>query len=395
VRAVRHASRLPAAALLAAFAACAPPPLAMPEPLLSPEPSPDAVGRVLFLLGDPGAVTTATSPVFQRLQADVEWWSARLRGDSTVAILVLGDIVYPAGLNPPDSDAFPRDTAILMSQVRLVAGPAARARRAPVYFVPGNHDWGLRRHVAGAVRLARMAAFIDSAGAAEDLPVRLVPAAGTGGPFVWDWGPDVRLLLLDTAWWLLGAEDADETPFLARVEEAVRTAGDREILFAAHHPFRSAGPHGGEVTLRQTFGLKFLLQRAGAILQDLTSGPYRDLERGLRAIFARHRTPLLFIGGHEHSLQVFERLEPTDPAYSLVSGSGAKLSAVGVRPGLLFARSAPGYMRVLVTRDGRMHLSVEATGEAYRECAGEDEAAAACLAEGLAAFATVHSQPLR
>jgi hypothetical protein len=385
-----------AALLFAALAACAAgPPPALPEPERAPEPPPAEVERVLFLLGDPGEVTTATSPLLQRLGRDVESWSGALAADSAVAIVVLGDIIYPDGLHAPETEVFARDTAVVMSQVRLVTGPQARARGARVYFVAGNHDWGQRKDFEGAVRLARLAAFLESVRQETGAHVELVPEAGTGGPFVWDWGPHVRLLLLDTAWWLLGADDAEETAFLARVEEAMRTAGERQVLFGAHHPFRSAGPHGGEISVWKMLGLYYLLQRAGALLQDLTSRPYRELERGLRGIFSRTGPPFAFIGGHEHSLQVFERVEPTDPAYSLVSGSGSKLSSVGMQPGLRFAERAPGYMRLLVRTDGAMHLSVEATGEAYLACDGEPEAAAECVAAGLAAFETVHSQPLR
>ena len=40
-------------------------------------------------------------------------------------------------------------TATLMSQVRLVTGPAALARHARAYFVAGNHDWGLKEEFEG------------------------------------------------------------------------------------------------------------------------------------------------------------------------------------------------------------------------------------------------------
>lgn len=387
-----HARRALAAALLVSAAACAPTPPPLPAPERAPEPPPAEVERVLFLLGDPGTVTTATSPVLQRLERDVEEWAAGLEADSAVAVLVLGDVVYPEGLHEAGHELFDHDTAVVMSQVRLVSGPAALARGARVYFMAGNHDWGERSDFRGAARLARLGAFLDSVRTRTGAIVELAPPAGTGGPHVVDWGPHVRLLLLDTAWWLLGAEDPEETPFLDRVEAAMRGAGDREVLFAAHHPFRSAGPHGGEISIWKMFGVYYLLQRAGALLQDINSRPYRGLERGLRETFARLGPPFAFIGGHEHSLQVFERVQPTDPTYSIVSGSASKLSGVGMQPGLRFAVEAPGYMRLLVLRDGRMHLSVEATGTDYLVCRGGDER---CMEEGLAAFRTVHSQPLR
>lgn len=220
----------------------------------------------------------------------------------------------------------------------------------------------------------------------------MVPTVGTGGPFVLDWGEHARLLLLDTAWWLLAAEDPDEAVFLAQLETAMRTAGEREILIAAHHPFRTVGPHGGESSVLEMLGLGYLLRRSGAMLQDLNSVPYRELERALRAIFARVGPPLAFVGGHEHSLQVIGRVQPTDPGYSLVSGSASKLTEVGVQPGLSFARSAPGYLQLLILGDGRVHLSVVAAPERYLLCPEREPEVSPCMARGIAAFQTVHSQ---
>src|SRR5690606_12528502 len=142
--------------------------------------------------------------------------------------------------------------------------------------------------------------------------VALEPPAGTGGPTIVDLGDHTRLLLLDTAWWLLYDqfdEGVARDGVLKAIELAIMEAGDREIMIAAHHPFNSAGPHGGEFDFWETFGLRYVLARSGAILQDVSSLPYRELEAGLRDIFARRGEPLVFIGGHEHSLQVIHGLE--------------------------------------------------------------------------------------
>src|SRR5690606_7365855 len=92
----------------------------------------------------------------------------------------------------------------------------------------------------------------------------------------------------------------------------------------------------------ETFGVRYVLFRSGAILQDISSRPYRELDSGLRSIFSRYDPPIAFIGGHEHSLQVIEGVEPTDPLYNIVSGSGSKLSSVGPVEGLVFGQTAPG-----------------------------------------------------
>lgn len=385
------------ALLLAALAACLPPRFVPPEPQQVSTPDPAEVAYALFLVGDPGASVLEKSPVLARLQADVEWWAGRLGRDSAVSMLVLGDVVYPLGLHPPGHDAWPQDSAIVASQVRVLAGPQARRHATRGYFMAGNHDWGLEDEWEGYVRLNRLDEFLEAQRALTGVPVELVPEAGQGGPVVVDVGDHLRLLMLDTSWWLLDGGRAFQThgDVLAAVEAAIGEAGDREVLIAAHHPFRSGGEHGGEFSFWETFGVRYLLARSGAILQDLTSLPYRELEGGLREVFRRTRPPLIFAGGHEHNLQVIRGTEPTDPVWNLVSGSVSKLSNIGPEEGLQYAAQLPGYIRLLVERDGGMTIQVEGTPPRYQKCAGSAEEVQRCMQEGIAAFSTLHSQRLR
>lgn len=371
----------------------------VPGPAPDPAPTldPDQVESVIFLVGDGGEARHAHWPILPKLRQDIEWWSERLERDSAVAVLFLGDIVYPLGLNPPGTEAYPADSTVVMDQVMVVAGPHARARGVRGIFMAGNHDWGLEEEWEGFVRLLTLRDFLSMAGEATGANVFLAPEAGTGGPYVLDIGEHLRVLILDSAWWLLHGEAEDgmlHMGVLKGVEEAMLTAGDREVVIAAHHPFRSAGPHGGEFSFWHTMGVRYLLARSGAILQDVTSLPYRALERGYRDIFSRTGPPLAFVGGHEHSLQIHYALEPTDPTYSVVSGSASKMSTLGSADGLQFASAAPGYMRLVVAKDGTVSLFVEASPPEYQVCP-EDARLDACMAAGVASFQTVHAQRLR
>jgi Calcineurin-like phosphoesterase len=382
--------------LLASTLACARARVPGPTPDPAPEVDPSQVESVIFLVGDAGEARRGTYPILPRLQQDIEWWSERLERDSAVTVLFLGDIVYPLGMNPPGSEAYPGDSAVVMDQALLVAGPHARARGARGIFMAGNHDWGLEEEWEGFVRLVALRDFLEVASEHTGADVMLAPEAGAGGPYLLDVGSHLRLLILDTAWWLLHGESEDgllHDGVLKGIEEWMLTAGDREVIIAAHHPFRSAGPHGGEFNFWRTFGVRYLLARSGAILQDLTSNPYRQLEEGLRDIFSRTGPPLAF-GGHEHSLQILYATEPTDPTYNVVYGAASKMSAVGTENGIQFAASAPGYMRLVVEKDGEMGLFVEASAAEYHTCP-DDERREACMATGIAAFRTVHSQRLR
>lgn len=366
-------------------------------PAHDPIPQPDVrdVESVVFLFGDAGAVREDDSPLLVRLRKDIEDWSAVLEADSSVLVIALGDVVYPNGVSAPGTAGYDADTAIAMSQLRLIAGPNARRRGARAYFVAGNHDWKDDRDVEGLEQLKHLDALIEAVRARDGISAQLVPVVGTGGPHVIDWGRYFRILLLDTSWWILQASGTAQTDMLNRIDNAVSARGERDIMIMSHHPFISAGPHGGNISKRSGMGMRYPLSKSGAILQDITSLPYRRLEEGLRSIFERHEPPLIFAGGHEHSLQVIAGVEPTDPAINLVSGSVSKLADVGSERGMRFGRSAPGYMRVVIEKNGGVTIFVESTDSDYMKCPANENERARCMRDGLAAFHTVYSQRLR
>lgn len=358
----------------------------LPESMI-PEPSAGEVETVLFLVGDAGDAIEANSPLVHVLRADVEAWAARLRADTSVIVLNLGDIVYPDGMDAPEEPAYAWDSAVAMAQVNFVAGAAAR-QRAHQFFMAGNHDWGNARDAKGVDRLQELEKFLARQ-RARGLPVELLPVAGEPGPVVLDVGRRLTLLLFDTAWWLLASDQIRKVEMLDETEAALRSARERgrHVIMAAHHPWRSASAHGGTVPFWKMFGLRLLLSRSGAILQDLNSIPYREMREALHDVFAQG-PPLLFAGGHDHSLQVIANPGANEPVWTVVSGSGSKLSDVGHVDGMRYRAAAPGYAKVFVRRDGHVDmLMIAAPGEAQLECAGTGEALQACMRAAMASFA--------
>jgi hypothetical protein len=398
LRVWRRRTALPFMLGVAAFltSGCARPPVFTPASTNTlPDPSPGEVESVLFLVGDPGIAHEGTSPLLQTLRADIESWSDRLQRDSVVAVMMLGDLVYPRGMSTPGEATYDNDTSVIMSQVRLVSGPSALQHGARLYFMAGNHDWGLKADREGFIRLVNLETFLGAARTATGAWAYFYPQAGTGGPAVIDWGRYFRILILDTAWWILSSDGPERAAVLAGVEQAFATSGDRDLLMMAHHPYRSGGPHGGGFSVWEMLGARYVLFRAGALLQDITSLPYRALDNGLRELFAREKTPFAFIGGHEHSLQILDGVEETDPKINIVSGSASKTSPLGGADGLRFGQSAPGYMRFVIENDGGVILYVEAGPPEFTECPAAEPQHTTCMSEGMAAFRTVYTQRLR
>lgn len=360
------------------------------DPVALPDPA--NVYEVVFLMGDGGATLKDRTPLLLDLQRNIERWSMALASDSAVSLLLLGDNVYPAGVHDRSHPLFLRDSTRLFNQIYLVSGPRATRNSSVAFFLAGNHDWGNNTGQEGLERLRNMEELLENAKAAG-FNVAMLPPAGSPGPVVRDPGNKVRIIFLDIHWFLQDRSALERSAFFDRVEEALRTAGDRHVIIAAHHPYRSAGPHGSLFPGARAAGLHFLLKASGTLVQDLNSEVYSELHSGLDSIFVRSAVPpLIFTGGHDHSLQVIVAEHPWEPSYSLVSGAGSKVSPITQAPGLRFGASRPGYMMLAFRKDGAVDLLVRAGDPDYLTCSSADAVRAAhCMKAGTESFTTVYS----
>jgi hypothetical protein len=329
----------------------------------------DDVVQTLLLVGDAGDPRRGGEPVLVALRRD-----AGIRPERT-AVVFLGDNLYPAGLPPEGQPGRLELERRLDDQVDAVRDTGAR-----VVFIPGNHDWD-REGADGWNAVRRQQRRVEARGGERTV---YLPKDGCPGPEVIDVGERLRIVALDTQWWLHGharPEDptsacaADSEPeVLAALREALHGAGSREIVVAAHHPLESGGPHGGKFGLKQHvfplteakrwlwlplpfIGSSYPIARqSGITSQDLTSAAYRRMRDAFVAVL-RERPPLAWASGHEHVLQVIE-----SPRYGrvLVSGAGiyGHATHVGDVEGSRYRAARAGYMRLDLLADGRRRLAV-------------------------------------
>lgn len=349
--------------VLSALVGCAgkPPPMAMPAtPALSVELSP-------FLIGDGGAPEKDGEPVLHALAAAVGATSA------PALVVFLGDNVYPAGLVSPQSPKRAEAERRLEDQIDSVLRTQARA-----VFVPGNHDWD-NSGDDGWNAVRRQEAFINERG--DSGRVVQLPAGGCPGPHVVDAGP-LRLIALDTQWWLYDGEKPGAAHCAAGTEEAILDAlqqslagaGERVSVVVAHHPLVSSGPHGGYFNWQDHLfpltrvwaplwiplpivGSGYpLARRAGVSAQDMSGSENERMRSALEGVFASN-PPLIYAAGHEHSLEV---LRGETVPFLVVSGTGyyGHTSPTRWRSETLCKNASAGFVRLDVLRDGRLRLGV-------------------------------------
>jgi hypothetical protein len=366
----------------------------LPPSLLREAPI-DSVESVIFWIGDVGKAEWGKYPILHKLAGDIDQWARVLDRDSSVALLYLGDNVYPGGLHNAGDKDFPGDSTHLEAQVDVMRSPGARSNRSFAVFIPGNHDWGHKFGAEGERRLTNQEEFLARR-RAQGIRVGMMPPAGTPGPAVLDIGRYTRIIIIDTAWWLLSPNDPEKQQLMDSVLVLMSNAGSRAVTIATHHPYKSASAHGGVQPIWAGLGIKWLLYKSGAALQDLNSLPYRDFLERLERIFERTGPPMLFAGGHDHVLQVIKGTETLDPRFMIVSGAGSKISRVGHIDGMIYRGNEPGYMRMVVKKNGGVDLHVVSAPEDFLFCdRGLADLNQQCIAAGVQAFRTRFGVSLR
>jgi hypothetical protein len=348
----------------------------------------DSLELSLFLIGDAGGKAYDAEPVLKEFARQ----SDSLRHVRRFVVF-LGDNVYPKGIPPaghPDR---------IDAELRLAAQISAiREGGAKGFLIPGNHDWE-RQGADGWNAIRRQDSLARRFGRGD---VKLLPGGGCPGPEVIDVSPHVRLIALDTEWWVhgdvkpYGASSPCPTRTYDEVVDSLRGAlrerGDRHAIILTHHPLRTGGVHGGAfhwsdhifplrvleswlwLPLPVIGSIYPLSRQLGISNQDINGKKYKAMRRAFEQVFLEY-PPLVYASGHDHDLQVLRggRRELSNAKYLLISGAGilGHESLVHRKEGSLFEREAAGFMRLDVTTNGRVRLSVTTVVPAATRRLGE------------------------
>jgi hypothetical protein len=317
------------------------------------------IEKTFFLIGDAGGSKIGeTSDALRALKKHTS--SLNTEGDYTI---FLGDNIYPRGMPEKKSDSRS------LSEHRLdVQIEAMKEFDGKTVFIPGNHDW----YNNGLKGLKREEEYIKKA-----LKDKNAFQPDNGCPIEKiDVSDNVVILALDTQWYI---EDWDKNPtindnceiksrnaFILEIEGELKKNGNKTILVAMHHPAYTNGSHGGHfnankhlfpfspyIPLPGIGSLAIQIRSQGGVSpQDRFNYRYNDLMQRLVTL-SKNNERVVFVSGHEHSLQYIEH----DGVKQIVSGSGSKETATALGNDGKFSFGGQGFAVLNVFDDGSSDVS--------------------------------------
>ncbi|WP_184549874.1 metallophosphoesterase [Mucilaginibacter sp. FT3.2] len=321
----------------------------------------DSVKYRVILIGDAGEMDTQQSAVLKHAAASII--------KNKTIVMYLGDNIYPTGMGLPGSKEEEQTKKILQSQYQPM-----RANGAPVYFVPGNHDWD-KMGPQGLAKIKRQWAFLEEQ---QDSLLKMIPANGCPDPVEINLGDNLTVIAFDSEWWLYPYSKANDDAecncktkddIIDQFEQILSRNRNKVILLASHHPFQSYGTHGGYFSLKDHIfpftalnsNLLIPLPVVGSLYpflrssfpnpEDLNHPLYKEMISRIDGVFKGFPN-MIHVAGHEHGLQFIK-----DAQVQVVSGAGAKHTYAIKGKNSLFADATQGY----VTADLLVNNSIRFT----------------------------------
>jgi hypothetical protein len=238
-----------------------------------------------------------------------------------------------------------------------------------IYFTPGDKDWENSKK-SGFESVLKLEKEIEKL-----LPGSFIPSSACPGPKVIDIAPDIRLVALNSQWWMHPYDKPStvdteckchtEQEFIDNLDEVVRESEGKNIIIVGHHPVISQGNYGGHIPLKRhlfpfpdnyipapVFGSIYAAfrQNSGTV-RDMAHPSYQRFKKGIGKILQKN-TGIIYASSHEYNQQ----LNFSGGNYQVISGSLAKSEPLGKDEDLLFSSSACGFSKIEYLKDGSVRI---------------------------------------
>ena len=298
-----------------------------------------------YLIGDAG-----NSDIHQK-DAALSYLEEEIKGAKKDAtLLFLGDNVYEKGIPKEKS----KDYKLAKHRLKMQTDIGKKFAGKTI-FIPGNHDW-----YSGLKGLKRQEKLVEKAlGKNTFLPEKGCPLEKI------EVNDAINVIFVDTHWYITnwdkhpgindGCEIKTREKFFEEFEGLLKKSQGKTTLIAMHHPMFTNGPHGGYYSFKShlkplpvlgTFK-NILRKTSGVANTDQQNEKYNQLRKRIISL-AQQNEKVIFVSGHEHSLQYIVQ----DNIPQIVSGSGSKKTATKNVKGGVFSYGAEGFARLDVYEDG-------------------------------------------
>ena len=272
--------------------------------------------------------------------------------DSSFTLVLLGDLQQKNTENEDTLIAF-------IKRVQL--------KGASIIAVTGDRDWDKSQQYGLDSVTAMQSRFHTKIGHNIFIPKKNCP-----GPKVKDIGTDLRIIGINSQWWLHPyrktiAVDSEcknilKVQILDELEEAIKTANGRKVIMVTHHPIVSGGVYGGNSHLighlfpykhdkpnnkvflpfYGTFYHKYR-QNIGTS-QDFSSAAYKTYINDIENVLYDFKD-VVVCSSHEYDLEVLK----LNNNYQIISGSFLKSSQVSKTDNTIYKNNALGFVKLETT----------------------------------------------
>ena len=303
------------------------------------------IAHSFYLIGDAGnSKLGASSSALQFFKNELS------RASKNSTAIFLGDNIYPKGLPKKG-----HENRVFAEHQLNIQTDAVSGFKGETIFIPGNHDW----YANGLKGLKRQEKYIENIlGKNTFLPENGCPIEKI------HINDAIELIIIDSEWYLTNwdkhptinddCEIRTRTKFFEELEGLIKKARGKTTLIAMHHPMFTNGPHGGQYSFGSHMKplpvlgtLKNVLRKtSGVSPADLQNQKYNTFKKRVVTL-AQENEKVIFVSGHEHSLQYLVQ----DNLPQIISGSGSKNTATRNVSGN-FSSSDAGFARLDIFKDG-------------------------------------------
>lgn len=298
-----------------------------------------------YLIGDAG-----NSDLYKRDTA-LSYLSKELKkAKKNSTLIFLGDNVYPTGIPKKNKKSYSLAKHRLKVQTDLGKNFAGKT-----LFIPGNHDWynglkGLKRQEKLVEKALGKNTFFPENGC----PLEKIEVTDA-----------INIIVIDSHWYVTNWDKHPEindncqiktrAKFFDELKGMIKKSQGKTTLIAIHHPMFTNGPHGGNYGFKShlkplpIFGsmLNILRKTSGVTNTDQQNSKYNELKKHVVTL-AQQNEKIIFVSGHEHSLQYITQ----NNIPQIVSGSGSKKSATKNGNGGIFSYGTEGFAKLNIYKNG-------------------------------------------